>query len=53
MQGRSCFNFASVDEPLFAELARITEAGFDRYLALAAGVAHLEGARPPGLRISP
>jgi hypothetical protein len=38
MQGKSCFNFRTVDEPLFAELARITEAGFEPYLALAAEV---------------
>jgi len=25
MQGKSCFNFASIDEPLFAELAALTE----------------------------
>ena len=36
MQGKSCFNFTTVDEPLFAELARITQAGFEPYLALAA-----------------
>ncbi|MDO8484805.1 MAG: hypothetical protein Q7S35_07655 [Candidatus Limnocylindrales bacterium] len=36
MQGKACFNFTSVDESLFAELARITEAGFERFLALAA-----------------
>ena len=24
MQGKSCFNFASVDEPLFAELEKLT-----------------------------
>ena len=40
MQGKSCFNFTTVDEPLFAELARITQAGFDRYLALASEVAN-------------
>jgi hypothetical protein len=39
MQGKSCFNFASVNEPLFAELASVTEAGFEPYLALAAEVA--------------
>jgi hypothetical protein len=38
-QGKSCFNFKSVDEPLFAELGRVTQAGFERYLALAAEVA--------------
>jgi hypothetical protein len=38
MQGKSCFNFTTVDETLFAELARITEAGFEPYLAMAAEV---------------
>ena len=38
MQGKSCFNFTTVDEPLFAELARITQAGFERYLTLATEV---------------
>src|SRR5262249_24697223 len=28
MQGKSCFNFKAVDEPVFAELARLTAAGF-------------------------
>jgi len=26
MQGKSCFNFTRIDEPLFAELARLTSA---------------------------
>jgi hypothetical protein len=39
MQGKSCFNFTSVDETLFAELARITEAGFEPYLAIASEAA--------------
>jgi hypothetical protein len=39
MQGKSCFNFSRVDEPLFEELARITRAGFEPYLAVAAEVA--------------
>ena len=38
-QGKSCFNFTTVDEPLFAELSTLLTAGFDRYLALAAEVA--------------
>ena len=38
-QGKSCFNFSSVDEPLFEELARITMAGFEPYLAMASEVA--------------
>lgn len=33
MQGKSCFNFSEVDRPLFDELARLTEAGFDSYRA--------------------
>ena len=39
MQGKSCFNFTTVDEPLFAELAGVTQAGFEPFLALAAEVA--------------
>jgi hypothetical protein len=31
MQGKSCFNFASVDQGLFAELAAITKLGFEAY----------------------
>ncbi len=27
MQGKSCFNFRKVDEPLFTELEKLTEAG--------------------------
>jgi hypothetical protein len=37
-QGKSCFNFTTVDEPLFAELETILATGFERYLALAAEV---------------
>jgi hypothetical protein len=40
MQGKSCFNFTTVDEPLFAELTEVTRAGFDRYLDLASEVAN-------------
>ena len=40
MQGKSCFNFTAVDEPLFAELAGVVEAGFDRYLEFAGEVAN-------------
>lgn len=39
MQGKSCFNFTTVDEPLFEELDRVTQAGFERFLALAKDVA--------------
>jgi hypothetical protein len=31
MQGKSCFNFAAVDKPLFKELAALTKAGFQSY----------------------
>ena len=31
MQGMSCFNFKTVDEKLFKELARLTKAGFARF----------------------
>lgn len=40
MQGKSCFNFTTVDDALFAELAGVTEAGFERYLTLASEVAN-------------
>ena len=30
MQGKSCFNFTKVDEPLFAELDALTKAGYER-----------------------
>jgi hypothetical protein len=29
MQGKSCFNFAKVDEPLLAELEALTEASYE------------------------
>ena len=29
MQGKSCFNFTRIDEDLFAELASLTERGYD------------------------
>ena len=31
MQGKSCFNFTSVDEKLFRELGRVTDAGFKKF----------------------
>ena len=31
MQGKSCFNFTEVDEPLFKELASLTKAGLAAY----------------------
>ena len=39
MQGKSCFNFTTVDEPLFEELAAITNAGLEPYLARVAEIA--------------
>jgi hypothetical protein len=39
MQGKSCFNFTHVDEPLFAELARITQTTFEPHLIQAANAA--------------
>jgi hypothetical protein len=31
MQGTSCFNFTKPDDDVFAELANLTEAGFNYY----------------------
>lgn len=31
MQGKSCFNFRTVDDGLFKELARLTRAGLEAY----------------------
>ena len=31
MQGKSCFNFASVDEPLFEELEELTRRAFEEF----------------------
>ena len=31
MQGKSCFNFSEVDQPLFKELAALTQAGYASY----------------------
>ncbi|NBF39134.1 MAG: hypothetical protein GVY14_01850 [Spirochaetes bacterium] len=33
MQGKSCFNFRTVDRALFEELAALTARGFERYRA--------------------
>ena len=33
MQGKSCFNFRSVDDALFAELGELTRAGLGKYRA--------------------
>jgi hypothetical protein len=34
MQGKACFNFTAVDEPLFEELAALTDRGYQRFKAL-------------------
>jgi hypothetical protein len=34
MQGKSCFNFTRIDEPLLVELAELMERGFARYRTL-------------------
>jgi hypothetical protein len=34
MQGKSCFNFISVDEPLFAELEELTVRAFEAFQKL-------------------
>ena len=44
MQGKSCFNFTHVDEPLFTELARITVSTFEAHVAHAREV---DAARSP------
>lgn len=31
MQGKACFNFSRVDEPLFTELTALTATGIERY----------------------
>lgn len=31
MQGKSCFNFKTVDEKLFKELRKLTKAGFEKF----------------------
>lgn len=31
MQGKACFNFKAIDEPLFAELRELTQRGYDRW----------------------
>lgn len=33
MQGKSCFNFRSINDELFAELGRLTQSGYDYYVA--------------------
>ena len=34
MQGKACFNFTTIDEPLFKELAALTECGYRRFKQL-------------------
>ena len=34
MQGKTCWNFKKAEEPLFAELARVIEASFQRFAKL-------------------
>lgn len=34
MQGKACFNFTRVDQEIFAELARLTQAGFEKFKSL-------------------
>ena len=34
MQGKACFNFTAVNEPLFDELAELTEAGYNAFKKL-------------------
>ena len=46
MQGKSCFNFAKVDEALFAELAALTRAGYQSYAAAGFAPALPEGFVP-------
>ena len=34
MQGKACFNFTAIDEPLFKELAALTDRGYKRFKEL-------------------
>lgn len=34
MQGKACFNFTEVDPELISELARLTEAGYDKFKSM-------------------
>jgi hypothetical protein len=34
MQGKACFNFISIDKPLFKELGELTKAGYRRFKEL-------------------
>jgi len=44
MQGKSCFNFNRIDEPLFTELEGLTARGIERFREL--DVARLSAGRP-------
>ena len=44
MQGKSCFNFSRVDEPLFTELEGLTARGIERFREL--DVSRMSAARP-------
>lgn len=39
MQGKSCFNITTVDEPLIDELARLTETSYEPFVAMASALA--------------
>ena len=45
MQGRSCFNFTTVDEPLFAELEALTAKGIARQPEIVAAALAAQGRR--------
>ncbi|HSK47660.1 MAG TPA: hypothetical protein VLA05_06630 [Coriobacteriia bacterium] len=48
MQGKSCFNFTKIDEPLFSELEDLAQRGYERYLEagfIAGKVPAAKGAR--------
>jgi hypothetical protein len=34
MQGKSCFNFTTIDRELFAELGRLTRTGYERFKSM-------------------
>jgi hypothetical protein len=34
MQGKACFNFTAIDRELFAELSKLTQAGYDKFKGL-------------------
>ncbi|MFL5685491.1 MAG: hypothetical protein ACJ77D_05500 [Chloroflexota bacterium] len=49
-QGKSCFNFTSIDEPLFAELERLAAAGIPGFRAQAEAI---DAERSSGARKGP